>query len=80
MLGEAIHIISTIFLFLCCCVGAIWAGFLLGAFLVRVFKKIEEGSGWAMKGFLTQPQCLIGRHTIYRLRPVFEFDFAVFTY
>ena len=39
MLGEAIYNISTIFLFLCCCMGAIWAGFLLGAFLVRVFKK-----------------------------------------
>jgi len=39
MLGEDIYIISTIFLILCCYVGAIWAGFLLGAFLVRVFKK-----------------------------------------
>jgi hypothetical protein len=39
MLGEALYIISTIFLILCCCVGAILAGFLLGAFLVRVFKK-----------------------------------------
>ena len=39
MLGEAIHIISTIFLILCCYVVAIWAGFLLEAFLVRVFKK-----------------------------------------
>ena len=39
MLGEAIHIISTIFLILCCYVGAIWAGFLLEAFLGRVFKK-----------------------------------------
>ena len=39
MLGEAIHIISTIFLILCCCIGAILAGFLLEAFLVRVFKK-----------------------------------------
>ena len=39
MLGDAIHIISTIFLILCCCVGAIWAGFLLEAFLVKVFKK-----------------------------------------
>lgn len=39
MLGEAIYNISTIFLILCCCVGAIWAGFLLGAFLVRFFKK-----------------------------------------
>ena len=39
MLGEDIYIISTIFLFLCCCIEAIWAGFLLGAFLVRVFKK-----------------------------------------
>ena len=39
MLGEAIHIISTIFLILCCCMGAIWAGFLSQAFLVRVFKK-----------------------------------------
>jgi hypothetical protein len=29
MLDEAIHIISTIFLILCCCMGAIWAGFLL---------------------------------------------------
>ena len=39
MLGEAIYTISTIFLILCCCIEAIWAGFLLGAFLVRVFKK-----------------------------------------
>ena len=39
MLGEAIYNISTIFLFLCCCIETIWAGFLLGAFLVRVFKK-----------------------------------------
>ena len=39
MLGDAIHIISTIFLILCCCIGAIWAGFLLEAFLVKVFKK-----------------------------------------
>lgn len=39
MLGEAIHIISTIFLILCCYVGAIWAGFLLETVLVRVFKK-----------------------------------------
>lgn len=39
MLGEDIYIISTIFLILCCCVGAIWAGFLLEAILVRFFKK-----------------------------------------
>ena len=39
MLGEAIYNISTIFLILCCCIEAIWAGFLLGAFLVRFFKK-----------------------------------------
>lgn len=39
MLGEALYIISTIFLILCCCVGAIWAGFLLEAFLVKIFKK-----------------------------------------
>ena len=39
MLGEALYIISTIFLILCCCVGAIWAGFLLEFVLVRVFKK-----------------------------------------
>lgn len=39
MLGEALYISSNIFLILCCCVGAIWAGFLLGAFLVRFFKK-----------------------------------------
>jgi hypothetical protein len=39
MLGEALYIISTIFLILCFCVGAIWAGFLLETGLVRVFKK-----------------------------------------
>lgn len=39
MLGEALYISSNIFLILCFCVGAIWAGFLLGAFLVRFFKK-----------------------------------------
>jgi hypothetical protein len=39
MLGEALYIISTIFLILCCCVVAIWAGFLLEAFLVKIFKK-----------------------------------------
>ena len=39
MMGETLYIISTIFLILCCCVGAIWAGFLLETFLVRVFKK-----------------------------------------
>ena len=39
MLGEAIHIISTIFLILCCCIGAILAGFLLEFVLVRGFKK-----------------------------------------
>jgi hypothetical protein len=39
MLGEAIHIISTIFLILCCYVGAIWIGLLLETVLVMVFKK-----------------------------------------
>ena len=39
MLGKAIYTISTIFLILCCCVGAILAGFLLEFVLVRVFKK-----------------------------------------
>ena len=39
MLGEALYIIFTIFLILCCCVGAIWTGFLLEAFLGGVFKK-----------------------------------------
>ena len=39
MLGETLYIISTIFLMGCCCVGAIWAGFLLETVLVRVFKK-----------------------------------------
>ena len=40
MLGEAIYNISTIFLILCCCVGAIWAWIsLLEAILVRFFKK-----------------------------------------
>ena len=39
MMGEAIYNISTIFLILCCCVGAIWAGFLLETFLVKIFKK-----------------------------------------
>ncbi len=40
MLGEDIYIVSTIFLILCCCIGAIWAwGFLLEAILVRFFKK-----------------------------------------
>ena len=39
MMGEALYIISTIFLILCCCVAAIWAGFLLEAFLVKIFKK-----------------------------------------
>jgi hypothetical protein len=39
MLGEALYIISNIFLILCFCVGAIWAGFLLETVLVRVFKK-----------------------------------------
>lgn len=39
MMDETLYIISTIFLILCCCVGAIWAGFLLEAILVRVFKK-----------------------------------------
>lgn len=39
MLGEALYIIYTIFLMGCCCVVAIWAGFLLEAFLVKIFKK-----------------------------------------
>ena len=39
MLGETLYIISTIFLILCCCVGAIWAGFLLEFVLVRFFFK-----------------------------------------
>ena len=39
MLGEYIYIISTIFLILCCCIGAIWVGLLLETVLVRVFKK-----------------------------------------
>ena len=38
MLGEAIYIISTIFLILCCCIEAIWAGFLLETVLVRFVK------------------------------------------
>ena len=44
MLGKAIYFISTIFLILCCCVGAILAGFLLEAFLVRVLK--NRGGKW----------------------------------
>ena len=44
MLGEAIYSISTIFLILCCCIGAIWAGFLLESFLVRVLK--NRGGKW----------------------------------
>ena len=39
MMGETLYIISTIFLILCCCVGAIWAGFLLEVFLAGGFKK-----------------------------------------
>ena len=39
MMGEALYIISTIFLILCCCVVAIWAGILLETFLVKIFKK-----------------------------------------
>ena len=39
MMDETLYIISTIFLILCCCVVAIWAGFLLEFVLVRFFKK-----------------------------------------
>ena len=39
MLGEALYIISTIFLILCCCVVAIWVGLLLEPVLVMFLKK-----------------------------------------